>query len=234
MKNILITGASRGIGFELTNQFLNLGYSVIASCSNPKNALNLEKKRYENPNELEILCMDVESEESIKSCFSSLFKRNKKIDILYNNAGIIDWNDLNNVDASAIEKIYKVNLTGALLVTRYSIPCLTLSNSPLIINLSSRLGSIELRGETQLGGAIAYQCSKAALNMLTRQSAIDLLNQNIRVISQSPGWVKTDMGGEGAKYETSESVSKMIDSLEKLNIDQSGIFIGEDGQTIPW
>ena len=89
--------------------------------------------------------MDVESEESIKSCFSSLFKRNKKIDILYNNAGIIDWNDLNNVDASAIQKIYKVNLTGALLVTRYSIPCLTLSNSPLIINLSSRLGSIELR-----------------------------------------------------------------------------------------
>ena len=65
--------------------------------------------------------MDVESEESIKSCFSSLFK-NKEIDILYNNAGIIDWNDLNNVDASAIEKIYKVNLTGALLVTRYSIP----------------------------------------------------------------------------------------------------------------
>ena len=173
------------------------------------------------------------SEESIKSCFSSLFKRNKKIDILYNNAGIIDWNDLNNVDASAIEKIYKVNLTGALLVTRYSIPCLTLSDSPLIINLSSRLGSIELRG-MQLGGAIAYQCSKAALNMLTRQSAIDLLNQNIRVISQSPGWVKTDMGGEGAKYEISESVSKMIDSLEKLNIDQSGIFIGEDGQTIPW
>ena len=70
--------------------------------------------------------------------------------------------------------------------------------------------------------------------MLTKQSAIDLASQRIRVISQSPGWVKTDMGGDEAKYETPESVSKMINSLNQLDNNKSGIFIGEDGQIIPW
>ena len=109
----------------------------------------------------------------------------------------------------------------------------TLKN-PLIINLSSRLGSIHLRGDTQLGGAIAYQCSKAALNMLTRQTSVDLKPFNIRVISQSPGWVKTEMGGQEAKYQVEEAVSMMLHALEKLPHDKTGIFIGEDGEPIPW
>jgi len=234
MKNIFITGASRGIGLELSKQYLELGYFVTATCRNPSDAISLRKIKDEYPLELEILSMDVESEDSIKSCLSSLNSKNKIIDLLYNNAGVIDWRDINDVEADSIEKIYQVNLTGALLVTRHAIQCLKRAQDPLIINLSSRLGSIELRGETQLGGAIAYQCSKAALNMLTKQSAIDLASQRIRVISQSPGWVKTDMGGEDAKYETSESVSKMINSLIKLENHKSGIFIGEDGKTIPW
>jgi NAD(P)-dependent dehydrogenase (short-subunit alcohol dehydrogenase family) len=234
MKNIFITGASRGIGLELSKQYLELGYSVTATCRNPNGATSLRKIKDEYPLKLEILSMDVESEDSVKSCLSSLYRKNKIIDILYNNAGIIDWRDINDVEADSIEKIYQVNLTGALLVTRHAIQCLKRARDPLIINLSSRLGSIELRGETQLGGAIAYQCSKAALNMLTKQSAIDLASQRIRVISQSPGWVKTDMGGDEAKYETPESVSKMINSLNQLDNNKSGIFIGEDGQIIPW
>jgi NAD(P)-dependent dehydrogenase (short-subunit alcohol dehydrogenase family) len=158
----------------------------------------------------------------------------ESIDTLFNNAGIIDWSNLVQIEAIALEKIYKVNLLGALLVTRHSIPVLQGSDSPLIVNLSSRLGSIELRGGTKLGGAIAYQCSKAALNMLTKQTSIDLDPYNIRVISQSPGWVKTEMGGNEAKYETTEAVTMMLDSLEKLPQDKTGIFIGEDGKEIPW
>jgi NAD(P)-dependent dehydrogenase (short-subunit alcohol dehydrogenase family) len=138
------------------------------------------------------------------------------------------------VSISSVEKIYKVNLIGCLMVLRLAIPCLEKSIAPLIINLSSRLGSIDLRGETQLGGAIAYQCSKAALNMLTKQAAIDLKPLKIRVISQSPGWVKTEMGGVKAKYQVSEAVSMMLHSLNQLPSDQTGVFIGEDGKEIPW
>ena len=105
---------------------------------------------------------------------------------------------------------------------------------PLIVNLSSRLGSITLRGNTQLGGAIAYQCSKTALNMLTKQTSIDYQEYGIRVISMSPGWVKTDMGGADAKYEVSESVRLLLSRVKELPTETSGVFLGEDGESIPW
>ena len=70
--------------------------------------------------------------------------------------------------------------------------------------------------------------------MLTKQAAIDLKPLKIRVISQSPGWVKTEMGGVEAKYQVSEAVSLMLNSLNQLPSDKTGIFIGEDGKEIPW
>ena len=100
--------------------------------------------------------------------------------------------------------------------------------------MSSRLGSIELRGNTQLGGAIAYECSKAGLNMLTKQAAIDLDKKSIKVVSLSPGWVKTEMGGAEAKYEVVDSVSKLLDITDHLTPLENGRFWGEDGEEIPW
>ena len=129
--------------------------------------------------------MDVENEASILACFKELETKNHSIDLLFNNAGVIDWMGLFDVDSSSIEKIYKVNLVGCLLVTRAAIKSLQNAVTPLIVNLSSRLGSIDLRGDTQLGGAIAYQCSKAALNMLTKQSAIDLKNITLELFHKA-------------------------------------------------
>lgn len=234
MKNIFISGANRGIGLELAKQLSSAGHHITGTYRKSETSSELFKLSDLSEGKISILKMDVKNEESIQACFQEIEKKKHPIDILYNNAGIIDWNDLMKVNASSVENIYKVNLVGALLVTRYAIPSLQLSASPIIVNLSSRLGSIELRGGTQLGGAIGYQCSKAALNMLTKQSAIDLKPLNIRVISQSPGWVRTEMGGREAKYEVNQSVSMMINSFEKISLEETGIFIGEDGLTIPW
>ena len=234
MKKILITGANRGIGLELTKQFLLQGNFIYACCRNTTRANELQSLEIQYKGRIEILSLDVEDEVSVKSCFDSLERNQQCIDLVFNNAGIIDWSKLDEVTGLSVEQVYKVNLLGALLVTRHAVSCLERSTSPLIINLSSRLGSIHLRGETQLGGAIAYQCSKAALNMLTRQTSIDLKPFNIRVISQSPGWVRTEMGGKEAKYEVQEAVSKMLNALERLPHDKTGIFIGEDGEPIPW
>ena len=234
MKKILITGANRGIGLELTKQFLLQGNFIYACCRNTTRANELQSLEMQYKGRIEILSLDVEDEVSVKSCFDSLERNQQCIDLVFNNAGIIDWSKLDEVTGLSVEQVYKVNLLGALLVTRHAVSCLQRSTSPLIINLSSRLGSIHLRGDTQLGGAIAYQCSKAALNMLTRQTSIDLKPFNIRVISQSPGWVRTEMGGKEAKYEVQEAVSKMLNALERLPHDKTGIFIGEDGEPIPW
>ena len=234
MKNIFITGASRGIGLEIAKQHLTQGNHVTATCRNPSQAKELNLLQIQNKERLDIMELDVENEDSIRLCFDKHKEKNRPIDLLFNNAGVIDWNDVFEVSISSVEKIYKINLIGCLMVLRLAIPCLQKSIAPLIINLSSRLGSIDLRGETQLGGAIAYQCSQAALNMLTKQAAIDLKPLKIRVISQSPGWVKTEMGGVEAKYQVSEAVSMMLHSLNQLPANQTGVFIGEDGKEIPW
>jgi NAD(P)-dependent dehydrogenase (short-subunit alcohol dehydrogenase family) len=233
MKTIFITGASRGIGLELTKQLLANGNSVIASCRNPEEAEALMgcRQKFEK---LEIMRLQVDDENSVRSCFTSLEQAGRGIDLLFNNAGIIDWDDLHSVSKESLEKTYLTNLIGALLVLRASVPCLRKSTDPLAINLSSRLGSIALRGNTQLGGAIAYQCSKASLNMLTKQASIDLASLGIRVISLSPGWVRTEMGGSEAKYEVSESVRLMLETIDNLNPGDSGVFLGEDGSEISW
>ena len=234
MKTILVTGASRGIGLEWTRQCLERGHRLLATCRNPDNAEALSTLRESHPDLLNILPLDVEDEGSVTRLFSELEKKSESIDLLFNNAGIIDWEDMLNVSSASLEKIYKVNVVGALLVLRAAIPCLRRSSNPVVANVSSRLGSIELRGNTQLGGAIGYQCSKAALNMLTKQASIDLAPFGITVLSQSPGWVRTDMGGSEAKFSVEEAVTNMLGHLEDAGPSFNGKFLGEDGVELSW
>ena len=235
MKNIIVTGANRGIGFEITKQYLKLGHRVWASYRHESSAKDLLSmtKSFHNLSPFE---MDVTNQESIESAFDDFLQSSLKFEVLFNNAGIIDWSDFENVEPKSFADVYEVNVIGAFMVMRNSLK--TLHQNSLIksriINLSSRLGSIELRGNTQLGGALAYQCSKAALNMLTKQTSLELKPKGISVISMSPGWVKTDMGGKKAKYETDQSVTMILSVLQSLADEETGIFIGEDGERIPW
>jgi len=233
MNTYFISGASRGIGLELCKQLLNRGDRVIAGCRNPRNATSLSELQKTNEH-LQIVQLDVDDEQSVIDCFENLNNEGAVIDRLFNNAGIIDWRDLHVVSADSFSQVLQTNLRGAFLVLRHALPCLKRSENAWIYNMSSRLGSIELRGNTQLGGAIAYECSKAGLNMLTKQAAIDLANSAIKVVSLSPGWVKTEMGGEDAKYEVQDSVSKVLTATDQLTPAQNGGFWGEDGKEIPW
>ena len=234
MKTILATGASRGIGLEWTRQCLERGHRLIATCRNPEGAGDLNALGEAHAERLEVLPLDVEEEASVTALFDQLDQREQAVDLLFNNAGIMDWDDFQSVSAASTEKIYKVNLVGALLVLRAALPCLRRADSPVVVNVSSRLGSIALRGGTQLGGAIAYQCSKAALNMLTKQASIDLAADGVTVVSQSPGWVRTDMGGANAKFSVEESVANMLRHLENVGPEANGKFFGEEGEEIPW
>ena len=233
MNTIFISGASRGIGHELCKQLLNRDERVIAGCRDPVNAQNLItlSSQYSN---LEIVELDVNDENSVKNCFEQLNQNEQGIDKLYNNAGIIDWSNLLEVTEDSFSKVLQTNLLGALLVLRHALPCLGRSASPWVYNMSSRLGSVELRGNTHLGGAIAYQCSKAGLNMLTKQASVDLGPKGIKVVSITPGWVRTEMGGADAKYNVSESVTNILRVTDHLNLGHNGCFLAEDGTEIPW
>lgn len=233
MKTYFISGASRGIGLELCRQILTRGDRLIAGCRNPENASLLSDIQITNT-QLKIVQLDVDNEQSVADCFENLTNQNITIDRLFNNAGIIDWRNLHDVSANSFAQVLQTNLRGAFLVLHHALSCLGRSKDGWVYNMSSRLGSIELRGKTQMGGAIAYQCSKAGLNMLTKQAAIDLAGSGIKVVSLSPGWVKTEMGGEGAKYGVEDSVRKMLSVIDHLTPAQNGGFWGEDGKKIPW
>ena len=233
MKRILITGASRGIGLELCRQIIKTNSQVFASYRTEDSSQELfEISR--NVDNLELFKMDVNSTRSVSQVVKDIETKYEYLDQVFNNAGIIDWNPWEVVSDVSFRSIYETNVIGAFRITKHTFPLLRKGNKPIIINISSRLGSIELRGDTQLGGAIAYQCSKSALNMLTKQTSIDLRKFNIRVISISPGWVKTDMGGSNAKYEVEESVRLVLSQINQLPSFATGIFIGEDGKIIPW
>jgi NAD(P)-dependent dehydrogenase (short-subunit alcohol dehydrogenase family) len=233
MKRILITGASRGIGLEICTQLIADGHDVLATYRSEKTANSLLDLN-DSAKNLHTFEMDVNSSDSVKSAMSEIAKRFSSLDLVFNNAGILDWSPLDEVSSDAFRSIYETNVIGVFRVSEAAIPLLRNGHEPLIVNLSSRLGSIELRGNSQLGGAIAYQCSKAALNMLTKQMSIDYAKHGVRTISISPGWVKTDMGGEEAKYEVSESVELFLSRINQLPPESNGIFMGEDGEIIPW
>ncbi len=233
MKRILITGASRGIGLEICTQLVADGHDVLATYRSKKTAGSLLDLNDDTKN-LHTFEMDVDSSDSVKSAMSEIAKRFSSLDLVFNNAGILDWSPLDEVSPDSFRSIYETNVIGVFRVSEEAIPLLRNGHEPLIVNLSSRLGSIELRGNSQLGGAIAYQCSKAALNMLTKQMSIDYAKHGVRAISISPGWVKTDMGGEEAKYEVPESVKLFLSRINQLPPESNGIFMGEDGEIIPW
>jgi len=178
--------------------------------------------------------MDVDSSQSVSQNIKEIQSKYDSLDQVFNNAGIIDWNSWDLVSSQSFRSIYETNVIGAFRVIKHTAPLLKEGKEPIIVNISSRLGSIALRGRSQLGGAIAYQCSKSALNMLTKQTSIDLSKFNIRVVSVSPGWVKTDMGGSDAKYEVEESARLVLSQVNQLSSFATGVFIGEDGENIPW
>ena len=148
---------------------------------------------------LQITQLDVDDEQSVIDCFENLNKERIIIDRLFNNAGMIDWRDLHEVSADSFSQVLQTNLRGAFLVLRQALPCLKRSEDAWIYNMSSRLGSIELRGNTQLGGAIAYECSKARLNMLTKQAAIDLADTGVQSGIHEPGLGKNRDGRKRCK-----------------------------------
>ncbi|MEC7800691.1 MAG: SDR family oxidoreductase [Verrucomicrobiota bacterium] len=233
MKKILITGASRGIGYELCKQSLEQNHEVFATYRSQSSAKALFDLK-QNTRNLRLFEMDVNSDISVQMALKLIADQVENLNTVFNNAGILDWDNLDEISTESFREIYETNVIGAFRVSKASLSLLKNSKDPLIVNLSSRLGSISLRGHSQLGGAIAYQCSKAALNMLTAQMAIDYKHLGVRVVSISPGWVKTDMGGNEAKYEVQESVRLFTSQIEQLAPDKSGIFIGEDGEIIPW
>ena len=219
MSKILITGANRGIGLELTKQLLSRGDEVIAVCRTASEELRSLKLRV-------IEGIDVCVDKSISSLQAQL--GDEKLDWLINNAGILSVESLDSLDFGTMEQQFRVNALGPLRTTAGLLQNLPTGSKVGII--TSRMGSI---GDNTSGSYYGYRMSKAAVNMAGMSLARDLKDRGVAVALLHPGMVATDMtGGRGVPAE--HSAAGLIQRLDALELATSGSFWHAEGEQLPW
>ena len=231
MSSVLITGANRGLGLEFAAEYAADGWQVFAACRSPAEAEQLKDLARKTGDRVSVFAMDVTDMGSIRKAAMQL--KDATIDVLINNAGIGGprGQTTGNVDYEAWAHVFDVNTMGPLRVLEAFTEQLARSERKLVVTITSGMGSI---GDNTSGGSIAYRSSKTAVNMVMRSAAIDLGPRHITCVLLSPGWVKTDMGGPGARLTVQQSVSAMRGLIAKLRPDDSGKFFHYDGREYPW
>ncbi len=227
---ILITGANRGLGLTFVEQYAKTGALILACCRSPSEATELQQLAKNHTN-IQIHQLDVSSQENIESLANKL---NMPIDILINNAGMLEEKELGlgNLSQEALLKTFLVNSIAPIKITEAFTQHLAKSHRKLLVNISSSMGSIS---ENLSGSYYSYRASKAALNMLMKSAGIDLAPQGIKVLLLHPGWVKTRMGGEQAAIEPSESIAGMCKVIENYNPAPGEVrFYRYNGEIVSW
>jgi NAD(P)-dependent dehydrogenase (short-subunit alcohol dehydrogenase family) len=210
MKKVLITGASRGIGNAAAQKFLQEGWAVIGTSTTGTAPSQHQAFR--------MYALNLLDPESIKKFTAAMRQSEKTIDLLVNNAGISDNDDVaESVSIKALRKTLEVNLIGLIDLTERLLPLIREGGH--IINISSGLSSL-VQGDGSY--APAYGISKAALNKYTVVLAHRLQAKGITVSAFDPGWVRTDMGGSGAQRDPSEPARELF-KLAASKVD-SGCF----------
>ena len=220
-KTYLVTGANRGIGLEYCRQLKAQKHEVIAVCRSPSSELSSLGVQIEAD-------VDLTDEQVVQKLAQKLADR--KIDVLINNAGIVERISLENLDVESIRRQFEVNAIAPLRFTCELLPNLT-SGSKVIL-MTSRMGSID---DNTSGGSYGYRMSKVALSMAGKSLAHDLKPQGIAVAILHPGLVKTRMTNfTDSGITTETSVRGLLARIEGLNLKNTGTFWHSNGEVLPW
>lgn len=226
MPTVLITGANRGIGLELTKRYAAEGWQVIACCRKPKEAKALIAVK----GDVELRTLDVSKPNSIAKLKALL--GNRPIDVLINNAGIYGQRGgFGKTDPKDFMATIQVNTLAPLLVAEAFLGNLVKGEMKKIASITSKMGSI---GDGPGGGGYAYRASKTALNMVMANAAAELKGKGISTVVLHPGWVQTDMGGRNAPVKKEESAAGIMKVIAGLSAATSGRFFNYDGTPLPW
>ena len=218
MTTFLVTGANRGIGYELCRQLQAAG-DVIAVCRSSSPELDRLKVQVEAD-------IDIASDESVAQLAERL--QGVAIDVLINNAGVAQKNTLDDLDFDSIRQQFEVNALGALRITQALLP--NLRAGAKIVLITSRMGSI---ADNTSGSSYGYRMSKAALSMAGKSLSIDLQPRQIAVAILHPGMVSTDMTRHSG-IPAAESVRGILERIQQLNLQNSGTFWHANGEELPW
>ena len=230
MNTALVTGANKGIGYEVARQLAGKGFQVFVGARNRDAGQKAVAKIAKEGGKAIFLEIDVADNPSVTVAAREFGKAADHLDVLVNNAGIIldGDNAILEISDELLRKTLETNTLGALRVARAFVPLLRKSKAPRVINVSS--GGGQLTGGAD-GWSPAYCISQTALNSVTLQLATAL--PKFAVNSVCPGWVRTDMGGRDAR----RSVEEGADTIVWLAADASQKITGKflrDRKEIPW
>ena len=245
MKKIaLITGASKGLGFETAYQLGVKGYTVIVTArTQQKSNESAEILKSKGINAVGMQ-LDVVNNNDIDNISKSINERYGILDILVNNAGVqLDFpgfmpgNSTETVSMDILKQTFEINYFAPIALTQKLLPLLKKSNAGRIVNVSSIMGSLTLHADlnSPIYGIklLAYNSSKTALNQFTLHLAEALKDSPIKANSAHPGWVKTDLGGEYAPMSIEDGVKTIVDLSTLDENGPTGTFI-HLGESLPW
>jgi len=219
-KHVVITGANRGIGLNLCQQYLAKGYRVTAIVRQPSDELKaLDVTIISN--------IDVANEGDIVMLQNQL--HGHKIDLLINNAGVFSNESMADMDFAAINQQLAINAVAPIRVTHALLHSLGVDAKVAMI--TSRMGSIADNGS---GGYIGYRMSKAALNAASVSLAHELKGKNIAVGLFHPGFVQTQMVNFAGDISPEQAAERLTKRIDELNLENTGGFWHSNGETLPW
>src|SRR5438309_9778645 len=224
-----VTGANKGIGFEVARDLARKGFHVFLGARDEKAGRAAEEKLRKD-GQVTFLKIDISEPESIRRTAEEFSRRSDRLDALVNNAGILldDDKDILTITPDIFETTLRTNTLGALLVSQAFVPFLKKSAAPRIVNVSSTGGQLTDGAD---GWAPAYCISKTALNGVTAQLAAAL--PKFAVNSVCPGWVWTDMGGPNATRSVGEGATGVVWLAVDAPQNETGKF-WRDRKVIPW
>eukprot|EP01084_Bolivina_argentea_P089812 161960_1 len=246
---VLITGCSRGIGYGLTEYLLTkrAKYYVIATCRSPNKASELQSLVTKYPNRSHVLKLDVTSEESVKNTLQKVLQITNKLDILINNAGIMNhFENVLRFNTKDMNKTLQTNVIGAALMFRTFHKLLKKNkneSASKVLNITSLLGSLKFakwNNKMNRVPATTYRISKSALNMLTRCQAFQVGEKdNIIITTVHPGHVDTDLGTANKRVKAPvslfESCEGIIIVMEQMNMEKhNGQFYTYQNKIAAW
>lgn len=231
MRNMLVTGANRGLGLEFARQYAIDGWKVYAACRDPDAARELVQLAAESGGAIRVLALEVTDAASVRAAAQSL--AGDPIDLLVNNAGVGSPKKqrLGSLDYAAWAQVLDVNTLGPMRVVEAFLDNIANGSDRQIVTLTSAMGSI---ADNASGGSYAYRSSKAAVNIVMKSLSIDLAPRGISCVVVHPGWVRTAMGGPDGKLTPAESVTALRRLIAGLKPQDTGRFFNYDGKPYPW
>jgi NAD(P)-dependent dehydrogenase (short-subunit alcohol dehydrogenase family) len=238
-KVALVTGANKGIGFEIARQIGRTGVTVLLGARDKAAGEEAAARLTAEGIDARFIAIDVADCASIKEAAADITSAFGRLEVLVNNAGINDPDDgpVPTARLDAVERVLRTNFLGALAVTQAMLPLLHKSTAARIVNISSGLGSLTQNGNPAYPGAatklIGYSASKAALNMLTVQLAYLLRDTRIKVNAADPGYTATDLNGHRGTQTIPEGAAEAIRLALLPDDGPTGTYSNSKG-IIPW